>query len=128
MPEATPVVLVVEDDAALCEMLREVLEGEGYRVEVAANGGAGLARLAVGGVDLVLLDLRLPDIDGLEFCAAVRAGARQARVPILCLSGASAPDEVEAALTAGADAYLAKPFDFDDLLAEIRALVARGEQ
>jgi two-component system response regulator ArlR len=118
-----PVVLVVEDDRPLRSLLQELLEEE-YSVEISATAQAGLTRLEAGGVDLLLLDLRLSDLDGQELCRRVRAREAKAwaepHLPIVVLTAAADEAVREACFAAGADDYLPKPFDIDDLLGRIR--------
>ena len=123
MPLARPVVLVLDDDRATRELVREVLEEQGYAVESAASGAMGQARLEAGGVDLVVLDKGLPDRDGLDVCRWVRAreGRDEARLPIIVVSAAIDEDDAGSLDDPGADAYVAKPFDIDTLVAQVRA-------
>jgi two-component system phosphate regulon response regulator PhoB len=123
MPLARPVVLVMDDDRATRELVQDVLEEQGYAVESAASGATGLARLEAGGVDLVVLDKLLPDRDGLDVCRWVRAREASARahLPIILVSAAIDQDDAVTLATTGADAYVAKPFDIDALIAHVRA-------
>ncbi len=110
-------VLLVEDDPQITRVLRLELEHEGYEVETAADGLSGLEK-ALKEPDLVVLDLMLPKLDGLEVCARVRA---KSRVPIIMLTAKDRiPDRV-AGLDRGADDYVVKPFSIEELLARIRA-------
>lgn len=110
-------VLVIEDDAAISRVLQLELEHEGYAVEMARDGLAGLEK-ALKEPDLIVLDLMLPKMDGMEICKRVRA---KSRVPIIMLTAKDrVPDRV-AGLDMGADDYLAKPFSTEELLARIRA-------
>src|SRR5579862_3703196 len=110
-------ILVIEDDAAIGRVLQLELEHEGYEVEVARDGMAGLEK-ALKEPDLVILDLMLPKMDGLEVCSRLRA---KSKVPIIMLTAKDRiPDRV-AGLDTGADDYLTKPFSIDELLARIRA-------
>ncbi len=110
-------VLVVEDDAQISRVLRLELEHEGYQVETAYDGLAGLEK-ALKEPDLVILDLMLPKLDGMEVCRRIRA---KSRVPIIMLTAKDRiPDRV-GGLDAGADDYLTKPFSIDELLARVRA-------
>ncbi len=121
-----PVVLVLDDDRATRELVQEVLEEQGYGVEVAANSASGQARLEAGGVDLLVLDRTLPDRDGLDLCRWLRAreGPARRHVPIIMISASfEAPAEISEQ-EHGADAYLAKPFDIDALVAQVRATLA----
>ena len=110
-------ILVVEDDAQISRVLRLELEHEGYVVETAADGHAGLEK-ALKEPDLVILDLMLPKMDGLEVCTRIRA---KSRVPIIMLTAKDRiPDRVSG-LDTGADDYLTKPFSIEELLARVRA-------
>lgn len=115
-------ILVVEDEQKIASLLRRGLLYEGYTVDVAPNGETGLQMARDNPPDLVLLDIMLPGIDGLEVCRRLRAASD---VPILMLTAKDAiPDRV-AGLDSGADGYMVKPFDFDELLARVRALLRR---
>ena len=117
-------ILVVEDEADLANALGTGLRNEGYAVEVSPTGEDALDRLVYTPYDLVLLDLNLPGIDGLEVCARIRETvADQPR--ILMLTARDALDDRVAGLDRGADDYLFKPFDFPELLARARALLRR---
>ena len=115
--ERTFRILVVEDDAQISRVLRLELEHEGYAVELAADGLAGLEK-ALKEPDLVILDLMLPKLDGLEVCKRIRA---KSRVPIIMLTAKDRIPERVAGLDSGADDYLTKPFSIEELLARVRA-------
>jgi two-component system response regulator MprA len=116
-------ILVVEDEARIASLISRGLRLEGYQVDVAPNGETALDKAFSEPPDLVILDVMLPDIDGLEVCRQLRAAG--AEEPVLMLTAKDAiPDRV-AGLDAGADDYLVKPFAFDELLARIRALFRR---
>lgn len=117
-------ILVVEDEARIASLISRTLRLEGYQVEVAPNGETALDKALSSPPDLIVLDVMLPDIDGLEVCRQLRmAGCEE---PVLMLTAKDAiPDRV-AGLDAGADDYLPKPFAFDELLARIRALLRRA--
>ena len=117
-------ILVVEDDEKIAETLRKGLEGEGYRVRLAADGEEGFYRACTEPCDLILLDLMLPGRDGLEVLRAVRRSG--CRVPVLILTARDGVADRVAGLDDGADDYLVKPFSFAELLARIRALLRRG--
>ncbi len=121
--EVPHTLLVVEDDDQIAAPLVRTLEREDYAVERVATGGEGLARLADGDVDLVLLDLGLPDVDGLEVCRRARADGFTGGVMILTARGGELDRVV--GLDVGADDYLAKPFALAELLARVRALLRR---
>jgi PAS domain S-box-containing protein len=114
---ARSLVLVVEDDVAVREALCALLAQAGYAVACAADGRAALDRVAAGGVDLILLDLLLPEIDGIALCRQLRDQPADAvYLPILMLTALSGDAERRAGFAAGADDYVTKPFDPDDLL------------
>jgi two-component system response regulator MprA len=116
-------ILVIEDEDRILQFLRRGLTYEGYRVDTAADGPTGLALARESPPDLVILDWMLPGLDGLEVCRRLRAAGD---VPILMLTAKEAvPDRVQG-LDAGADDYLVKPFEFDELLARLRALLRRA--
>jgi two-component system response regulator MprA len=117
-------VLVVDDDARLADSLRRALSYEGHTVEVAADGPAALVAARERPPDLVVLDVMLPGIDGVEVCRRLRAGSD---LPILMLTARDAISDRVAGLDAGADDYLVKPFAYDELLARVRALLRRRE-
>jgi two-component system response regulator MprA len=115
-------VLVVEDDEAISEVLRRSLRQEGYEVRASAEGGAALDAAAEFVPDLVVLDLGLPDIDGVEVCRRLRESGD---VPILILTARAETGDRVTGLDSGADDYIVKPFDRAELLARIRALLRR---
>lgn len=112
-------ILVVEDERPLADALRRGLVQERYVVEVVHDGDEADWAIRGGGFDVVLLDIRLPGLSGLEVCRRVRQAGE--RVPILLLTALDATSDVVAGLDAGANDYLTKPFAFDELLARIRA-------
>ena len=116
-------VLLAEDDPAISEPLARALGREGYDVEVRADGSGALEAVA-DGVDLVLLDLGLPDLDGLEVCRRIRAQGFTA--PVLVLTARADEVDLVVGLDAGADDYVTKPFRLAELLARVRALLRRG--
>jgi DNA-binding response OmpR family regulator len=117
--------LVVEDDAAIRFLLRFILDQAGYGIVEAIDGDAAAEAIARGAdVDVVLLDIQLPGIDGLTLLARLRADPRWNAVPVLMLTAHGSEAQVTAALDAGADDYLGKPFDPGDLLDRLRRLKA----
>jgi two-component system response regulator MprA len=116
-------VLVIEDEDRIRQFLQRGLTYEGYRVDVASDGPAGLALARENPPDLVILDWMLPGMDGLEVCRRLRAGGP---VPILMLTAKDSVGDRVQGLDAGADDYLVKPFAFDELLARLRALLRRA--
>ncbi len=118
-----PRVLLVEDDAAIAEPLSRALRRDGYDVEVVGSGAQALARWEAGGSDLVILDLGLPDVDGLEVCRRIRAADRH--VPVLVLTARADELDVVIGLDSGADDYVTKPFRLAELLARVRGRAPR---
>ncbi|MBK7814077.1 MAG: response regulator [Rhodocyclaceae bacterium] len=122
MTEAVGAVLVVEDEPGIRRFVCDGLHRAGYRTTEAATAHEGLAAMASAETQLVILDLGLPDMDGLSFIGEVR---RWSSLPILILSARSREQDKIAALDAGADDYLTKPFGVGELLARIRVLIRR---
>ena len=117
-------IIVIEDEADLASALAKGLRREGYAVDVAGEGTEALDRMAYTPYDLVLLDLNLPGIDGLEVCRRIRAEA-DPQPRVLMLTARDGLDDRVVGLDEGADDYMVKPFDFPELLARVRALVRR---
>lgn len=117
-------ILVVEDQEKLADNIRRFLEMEHYAVTVAHDGNDGLMKAMTGGVDLVILDINLPGMDGYALCATLRE--QKKNMPVLMLTARTKQQEIVHGLNLGADDYLAKPFDLDELLARVRALLRRG--
>ena len=117
--------LVVDDDPGVRESLDRALRLEGYAVETVGGGKDALYRQLVEPADAVVLDLRLPDLDGVDVCRRMRAAGD--RTPVLMLTARDAVDERVAGLDAGADDYLVKPFALAELLARLRALLRRND-
>src|SRR5919206_4852567 len=116
--------LVIEDDPDMASVLRRGLGEEGWDVDVATTGQAGLQRVLTGHPDVVVLDLGLPGLDGLTVLARVRECGRQ--TPVLVLTARDGVDDRVRGLDQGADDYLVKPFAFPELLARLRALTRRA--
>ncbi len=116
-------VQVVEDDEGMARALRVNLQARGYEVAIASSGADALTQLARNPADLVVLDLGLPDIEGVDVIAALRAWSA---VPILVLSARQGDSDKVQALDAGADDYLTKPFSVEELLARLRAMLRRA--
>jgi DNA-binding response OmpR family regulator len=115
--------LVVEDEADLAHALAKGLRRQGYAVDLAFDGMQGLELAEVNDYDLLILDLNLPEMDGLEVCRSLRAG--QLSMLILILTARGQPNQRIAGLDLGADDYLVKPFHFGELTARVRALLRR---
>ena len=111
--------LVVEDEPRIASFLVKGLSAGGYRVEAVATGSEALVRARDPGLDLVILDLGLPDVDGLDVLRRLRAEGRQ--LPVIILTARAGVEGLVKGLALGADDYLTKPFAFDELLARVRA-------
>ena len=118
-------VLLVEDDLAIAQPLARALEREGHDVQVAAEGKSALAQVRAGNQDLVVLDLGLPDLDGLDVCRTLRS--EDPRLPILILTARGSEMDVVVGFEMGADDYVSKPFRSKELMARIRSLLRRGQ-
>ena len=116
-------ILVVDDEPAVRTSLERALSLEGYEVDLAPDGAAALDRLAAAPPDAVVLDVSMPRLDGLEVCRRMRQAGD--RTPVLMLTARDAVDDRVAGLDAGADDYLVKPFELDELNARIRAVLRR---
>ena len=123
MTEAKPRVLVVDDDRAVRDSLRRSLEFNGYDVVLAADGAEGLVAVGSHHPDVVVIDVMMPRLDGIETTRALRAAGND--VPILVLTARDAVGDRVEGLDAGADDYLTKPFALEELLARLRALLRR---
>ncbi|MCL6431083.1 MAG: response regulator [Anaerolineae bacterium] len=119
-------ILIVDDDPHALRLVSYAFEAEGYQVAVASSGAEALARLASERPDLVVLDVMMPDMSGLEVCQRIRANPATARLPILMLSARGLVADRVSGLRSGADDYLAKPADTSELLARAEALLARA--
>lgn len=118
-------ILVVEDEPRLRDVIARTLRAEGYEVDAEGDGAAGFEKAVTGAYDLLLLDLMLPTMSGLEI--SMRLRRRSVKTPILMLTARDAVDDRVAGLDAGGDDYLVKPFAFAELLARLRALLRRGQ-
>ena len=131
MPDAVsalskPLVLVVEDEAALATMLRYNLEKQGFRVEEAADGQEALARVQEMQPDIVLLDWMLPVMSGIEVCRQLRRRSATRDLPVIMVTARTEDQDAVRGLNTGADDYITKPFSIDALLARMRALLRRA--
>lgn len=116
-------VLLIEDELKVANFISKGLEEEGYSVQVAYNGAEGLQLLKAGVFDIVLLDLMLPEIGGLEVLQTMRSWGMT--TPVLIITAKSSKEDVVRGLDTGSDDYLTKPFSFEELLARMRALLRR---
>jgi two-component system response regulator MprA len=117
-------VLVADDDPDIVSFVKRGLVYEGYEVDTAADGWETLEKARLSPPDLVILDVMMPGIDGIEVAKRLR---QSGKIPVLMLTARGTVADKVAGLDSGADDYLVKPFDFDELLARIRALLRRGE-
>jgi DNA-binding response OmpR family regulator len=126
MPAAATI-LVVDDDPVIQKLLSVNFEMEGYNVVTAGDGVEGLARIADGVPDLVLLDVMMPRMDGLEVVRRLKADLTTAMIPVILLSAKAQATDVSGGLDAGADDYVTKPFDPLELLDKVAALIGAPE-
>lgn len=122
--ELTMRILLIEDNPNITSLVQDGLAPQGYELETVFNGAEGEERAATGQFDVIILDILLPDRNGIEVCKNLRG--RGVRTPILMLTALTNTLDKVAGLEAGADDYLTKPFDIEELLARVRALVRRG--
>jgi two-component system alkaline phosphatase synthesis response regulator PhoP len=120
-----PGILIVEDDADIGALIAHYLEKSGYSAETVADGGRALAKAKAAPPDLIILDLMLPGLNGLEICRALRADDRTSGLPIIMLTARGEESERILGLDVGADDYVVKPFSPGELLARVRALLRR---
>lgn len=122
-----PHLLIVEDEAALVELLRYNFEKEGFRVSVATDGEAALVAVAEARPDLVVLDWMLPHVSGLEVCRQIRRKADTRDLPVILLTARGEESDRIRGLEVGADDYVAKPFSPSELIARVRAVLRRSK-
>lgn len=120
-----PHVLIVEDDSSVCELLFSCLSKAGYRVSIAHSGETSLSHIEEDPPDVIVLDLNLPGMNGLDVCRAMRRDPWMSRIPVLMLTGQAEEDDVVAGLEVGADDYMTKPFSPKLLTARVKALLRR---
>jgi two-component system alkaline phosphatase synthesis response regulator PhoP len=121
-------VLVVEDDADIAQLLAHYLEKAGFSTEVLSSGRDALAAIAARPPDLLILDLMLPQVDGLEVCRITRSNQATASIPIIMLTARGEESDRIVGLELGADDYIAKPFSPNELVARVRALLRRAKR
>jgi len=127
MPMAKPRILIIEDERGLTDVLMYNLQREGYETVVAHDGQEGLRKAQINPPDLILLDLMLPGMDGLEVCRQLRASKQTSRVPILMLTAKGEETDQVVGFSVGADDYVTKPFSVKVLVQRIRALQRRAD-
>jgi len=120
-----PLILVIDDELQMQRALRKILDQNGYRVLIAATGEDGLALAAANPPDAIILDLGLPDMDGIEVCEKLRAWTQ---TPVIVLSARDDQRQKVIALDRGADDYLTKPFGIEELMARLRVALRHGAQ
>ncbi len=121
-------ILVVEDDRDIAELVGRYLEKAGFAVDLVSAGRDALVAIGKRPPDLMVLDLMLPQVDGLEICRAVRANEKTAAIPIIMLTARAEESERIVGLEMGADDYIAKPFSPNELVARVRALLRRAHR
>jgi DNA-binding response OmpR family regulator len=121
-------ILVVEDDQDIAQLVARYLEKAGFAPEVVPSGRDALTAIAARAPDLIVLDLMLPQVDGLEVCRAVRGREATAAIPIIMLTARAEESDRIIGLELGADDYLAKPFSPNELVARVRALLRRAQR
>ncbi len=126
MPKET--ILIVDDERDILELIDFNLKKEGYRTLVALTGEEALREAAAKGPDLIVLDLMLPGVDGLDVCRRLKQDARTRETPILMVTAKTEDSDIIAGLETGADDYIAKPFSPKVLIARVRAVLRRGRQ
>jgi len=117
-------ILVVDDEDMVRLLIRRILEEHGYRVVTAADGNEGLAKLDQGGIDLVLLDINMPGLDGFQVLELIR---RRSNLPVIMLTGMAKGSALRDTLDIGADDYITKPFSPVELVARIKAKLRRAK-
>ena len=124
----SPRILIVEDDPDISELVAHYLDKAGFASDRIASGRDAVAAIAARPPDLVILDLMLPQVDGLEICRVVRSDKKTAAIPIIMLTARGEESERIVGLEIGADDYLAKPFSPNELVARVRALLRRAQR
>ncbi len=125
---AAPKILIIEDERDIQDLIRHYLEKDGFRTRTASDGVAGLAAARQEHPDLIVLDLMLPGLDGLELCKKLRADPATALIPVIMLTAKAEESDKIVGLELGADDYLTKPFSPKELVARIKALLRRADR
>ncbi len=120
-------ILIVEDEEDVLELVRYNLEKNGYQTETALNGRKALEKIRSKTPDLILLDLMLPEVDGLEVCRSVKRDGKTANIPVIMLTAKGTEADIVAGLEMGADDYITKPFSPRVLMARVKAVLRRRE-
>lgn len=118
-------VFVVDDEQPVLDLVKELLVGAKYNVEVYPDGEGMIKALAKGAPDLILLDIKLPGMDGYKVCKTLKSNPHMAELKICFISAKTTPDDVRKGLDCGADDYLTKPFSNSQLIAKVRELVGK---
>ena len=126
--QKTPTVFVIEDEGDIAELMRYNLSLEGFQVEVFLTGEAGLKALESKTPDLLLLDLMLPGVDGLDICRRVKESSHKSQIPIIMVTAKGEEQDVVRGLELGADDYISKPFSPKVLIARAQAVIRRGHR
>jgi DNA-binding response OmpR family regulator len=121
-------ILVVDDDAEIRQLLSMMLNFSGYEAQVAADGMEAWRQIQRQRPDLLILDVMMPELDGISLCRKLREENRTADLPIIMLSGKAHPEAVEEGLNAGADRYMTKPMAMDELTREMKTLLVNGSK
>ncbi|MFH2010212.1 MAG: response regulator [bacterium] len=127
-PKAAPRVTIVDDDRDTREMLREVLEADGYEVTVVSNGLRLISALQVDQPDLVVLDVIMSWMDGLELCRAIKKNPQFKEIPVIFVSARSEPSDVQEGFDCGCTDYLTKPVDLEQLRTRVREIIGRADK
>ena len=124
----SPSILIVDDNAQNLELMEAFLEGSGAQVAFASDGGSALEAAAASPPDLMILDIMMPRTSGYQVCERMRADASMAGVPVLVVTALGEVNDVERAMDAGADDFLTKPVNREELLVRVKALLERGRR
>src|SRR5581483_7311852 len=120
-----PSILMIEDDTAVATLTRDLFQREGFLVQTADTGAKGWDLFQKGDFDLLVLDLGLPDVEGMDFCARVKKDPVKGKVPVFILTARGSSEDIVRGLEAGAEDYLSKPFNEREFLARVRAILRR---